>query len=172
MAKTSLPWNPSARRIFLFWRKVDKSGGPDACWPSQLIPDKKGYCHCRVDGWYTTAHRIAWALENGPIEEDDINILHSCDNRSCCNPKHLFPGTQADNLADMDAKGRRGDSRNFGENHGRCKLTDLQVIEVKRLYAEERWSQQRIADHFGMGQTQIGRIINGESRLHLFEYPR
>lgn len=54
---------------------------------------------------FTSAHRFAWELTNGPIP-DGMNVLHACDNRACCNPAHLFLGTQKDNMIDMHAKGR------------------------------------------------------------------
>ena len=61
------------------------------------------------------AHRTAWETAHGPIP-DGIEVLHSCDNPPCHNPEHLFLGTQADNMADMDAKGRRGVKEQSG--HG------------------------------------------------------
>lgn len=50
-------------------------------------------------------HQVAWILTNGPIPPG-MGVLHRCDNQPCCNPSHLFIGTQADNVADMVAKGR------------------------------------------------------------------
>ena len=52
------------------------------------------------------AHRIAWELVHGPVPEK-FCVLHKCDNPPCINVDHLFLGTQQDNLADMNAKGRR-----------------------------------------------------------------
>lgn len=159
-------WNPSPRRIELFWRWVDKSGGGDACWPWRLVLDEKGYGHCRVDGWPTTAHRAAYAIDRGEKVQLGVVIMHRCDNRACCNPRHLRAGTQADNMRDMFAKGRDGDTRNFGEEGGRCKITDRQVDEIISLSEVPGWSHARIGLRFGIGATQVRRILCGESRLY------
>ena len=52
-----------------------------------------------------SSHRYAWELWEGPIP-NGMNVLHRCDNRRCCNPAHLFLGTQQENMLDMYAKGR------------------------------------------------------------------
>ncbi len=95
-----------------FWSFVDKSAGPDACWPwtgSRL----KGYGAFRRYGNRRVATRIAWEYVTGAPPPDDLVIMHSCDNPPCCNPAHLKPGTDAENVADCIAKGRN--SR--GEKH-------------------------------------------------------
>lgn len=68
----------------------------------------KGYGQIRVggrSGGSHLTHRVAWELVNGPIE-DGLFVCHKCDNPSCCNVDHLFLGSNADNVADMVAKGR------------------------------------------------------------------
>lgn len=84
---------------------ADRSGGPDACWPWLRCKDKDGYGKFRADGHNGRAHRIAWEAVNGPIPAG-LDALHSCDSPPCINPAHLFLGTNADNSADMVAKGR------------------------------------------------------------------
>ena len=72
------------------------------CWEWRGLRDKHGYGR---KGPYKTTHRLAWEWANGPVPAG-MCVLHRCDNPPCCNPDHLFLGTQADNLADMVAKGR------------------------------------------------------------------
>lgn len=89
-----------------FWAKVIIKE-PNECWLFN------GYCNVEGYGIVTTqshyirhkefAHRIAWRLTNGPTE---LRVLHKCDNPPCCNPAHLFEGTQLDNIADMVRKKR------------------------------------------------------------------
>lgn len=101
----------SARHLFCsevcaFWAKVDRRG-PDECWEWTTGRERYGYGHSVLG----TASRVAWELTNGPIP-DGQRVLHSCDNPPCCNPRHLFLGTQLDNVRDMMAKGRHRYSPN------------------------------------------------------------
>jgi hypothetical protein len=67
--------------------------------------NSKGYGTINVGGTPRYAHRVAWELANGPLPGGKC-VLHRCDNPSCCNPRHLFLGSRADNNADMREKGR------------------------------------------------------------------
>ena len=76
------------------------------------------------------AHRAVWMLKHGPIQAGMV-IRHSCDNPCCCNIDHLAVGTQADNLKDMQARGRANYLR--GEKASSAKLTDAQVVAIRAL---------------------------------------
>lgn len=84
-----------------FWSKVDRSSGPSACWPWLSSIDHNGYGKYRVkrDGRYFhfTASRLAYLLTVGPIE-DGLVIDHLCRNRPCCNPGHMEPVTNGENV--------------------------------------------------------------------------
>ena len=84
-----------------FWEKVDKSS---ECW-NWLGVKSKGYGQIKVNGKHRYAHRISWDLHYG-VYLGNLDILHSCDNPSCVNPKHLSLGTHKENMADRDKKGR------------------------------------------------------------------
>ncbi len=112
---TQPPWCGSGpdvtiRRIPIeerLWARVDRSAGEQACWPWTGAKKQGGYGKIGKggdEGWVLT-HRVAWEMAHGRIPEGKV-VCHTCDNPSCCNPGHLFIGTQADNLRDMRAKNR------------------------------------------------------------------
>jgi hypothetical protein len=97
------------------------------------------------------AHRLVYALTFGPIA---TNVLHKCDNQPCCNPFHLFVGTQADNMADMKAKGRA---------RGPSALDPDGALQVRRALASGERAYV-IARRMGVSRHAIGRIARGERR--------
>lgn len=139
-----------------FWSHIDRSGGIDSCWEWQRYTDKAGYGRVAFDGRLQSTHRVAWQIVNGPIPQG-LDVCHHCDNRACCNPRHLFLGTHADNMSDMVAK--RRSARHTGIENGRAKLTPDDVREIRRIYAAGETSQQEIANHYGMYQTTISKIV-------------
>lgn len=128
-----------------FWMKVQKTS---SCWLWVASKTSLGYGQIGGGEKMHKAHRVSWELHNGVIPEGEgyhgTCVLHKCDNRACVNPEHLFFGTIADNVADMDVKGRRTHARVGapGENHGRAKLTTAQVLDIRSRQGQ---SQQSLA---------------------------
>lgn len=150
-----------------FWDKVDRRGD-DECWEWTASKIPSGYGAFRHKGKTLTASRVAWKLTNGPIPDGEhygtTCVCHKCDNPACCNPGHLFLGTQQDNIADMFEKGR--DNRARGIRHGMSKLTDTDVRLIK-IWLGLGYFQQEIADAFGVCQVNISSIKLGNTWRHV-----
>jgi hypothetical protein len=142
-----------------FWEKVDRRG-PDECWEWTATRHGQGYGHFKVAGRVEKAHRVSYELANGLAGEGTF-VCHTCDNPPCVNPGHLFLGTHADNMADMYEKDRG--RKASGENHGRAKLTNEQVAEIRGAWPKS--SQRQLAAQYGVSQRQIFRIVNFKTRL-------
>lgn len=124
-SESSKAWTMEEKAI-AFWAKVDRSGGPDACWTWQgAITSKHGYgCFSVGRGVVRGAHKLAWVLTHG--DPKGLCICHRCDNRVCVNPAHMFLGTKKDNMEDAVSKGRQV----HGEGNIHAILTEAQVREI------------------------------------------
>lgn len=95
-----------------FWAKVDRSGGPDTCWPySTARPGKYGLTQAgRAMTGSAAAHVVAFTLAMGLSKAPDWELVlrHLCDNKPCCNPAHLVPGTVSENVGDVIRAKREG----------------------------------------------------------------
>lgn len=133
--------------------KITSSG----CWEWTGYTNPDGYGWTSFNGTTLSTHRLSWKFHNGDIPKD-LKVLHKCDNRPCINPDHLFLGTQADNVRDMDKKKRRVSLS--GENNSQAKLTLKQVGSIKEL-CEQGVYAKYIAPRFGISMATVYHIKNG-----------
>lgn len=134
-----------------FWQKVSFG---DGCWEWQASLSTHGYGQFNIGVKLYGAHRVAYALKNGPIP-DGAQILHRCDNPACVRPSHLFPGDHRSNMRDMAAKGRS----TRGERNPSAKLSLDQVREIReRLEFSRRGAQKLLASEFGVAPRTISAI--------------
>lgn len=142
-----------------FWPKVNKS---DDCWLWTASIDDSGYGRFHTVGMeWDRAHRVSWRIHYGEIP-DGLRVLHRCDTPACVNPNHLFLGTQADNIADMVAKGR-----NVLSGLNNHKLTPEQVRQIRQDYIPYKVSRTKLAKRFNVHPDTIDRILRGITYRHI-----
>lgn len=141
---------PAAERL---WRKVDKSGD---CWLWTGYRTPFGHGQVLDDGGRMQyAHRLVWALVNGPIPEGMV-VRHHCDVPACVRIDHLALGSRQDNIADMhrrrrSAKDKAGARPGYcyrdlheltpgnRNKSGACKACDRQQAEVRKARRAAQW---------------------------------
>lgn len=129
-----------------FWPKVDKSAGPDACWPWIAHKAWNGYGEFRMPtnkGKLLKAHRVSYMLLIGPVP-DNLDLDHLCRNRACVNPAHLEPVTRAVNAT-------RGDCGKHNQT-----LNADNIKEIRSLRNIE--TGVSLSNRFGVSRASISRI--------------
>ncbi|MFA5382212.1 MAG: HNH endonuclease signature motif containing protein [Candidatus Micrarchaeia archaeon] len=140
-----------------FEAKLEKT---DGCWNWTGGKNKNGYAQMSVYGHPQYVHRLAYEIYIGEIPQGK-HILHHCDNPICCNPNHLFPGTDKDNSLDCKNKGRN----NKGEKNGGSKLTVDDVIAIRK----SNEAPKDIAPKYGVKPQAIYKIRSGARWKHIKE---
>lgn len=145
------------------------------CWIWTASAEQHGYGHLWLGagrGQRTTgAHRLSYTLFVGPIP-DGLLVMHKCDNPPCINPDHLSVGSLRDNMYDCMAKGRMRRGQFPGEKHYRAKLTDEQVLEIRRTYPHGQLGARKVfAEKYGVAPFTIASIVAGETWKHLPDSP-
>lgn len=137
-----------------FWNRVDVKK-PSECWKYRGCKDSHGY------GWLTfcnrqiRASRLAWMISNKLDVPQGKVVLHKCDNPPCCNPAHLYLGTQKDNVRDMLVRGRYP--------------SVFTPAEVKDVFARTHRGETcaSVAKFYGVSKSAIAAIKRGERWKHL-----
>lgn len=147
-------------------QRLDKT---EDCWVWQGATIA-GYGYIRDNstngGRMMKAHRVMWESIHGPIPEG-LYVCHSCDNRPCCKPDHLWLGTHDENVADCKGKGRtpsgdRSGRRKYPERWyaGKCSpLTPADVRIIRARVAAGEW-QKVVAASYGIAPNTVSSIVH------------
>jgi hypothetical protein len=140
------------------FRKFLTPRAPDQCWEWSGATVKGGYGLLSASGKNHYAHRLSYELHFGEIP-DGLWVLHKCDNRKCCNPEHLFLGTNKDNMTDAAKKGRLRGS--LGKDLGR--LTEDQVLRIR----SSSEASSLLARQMGVCSQTIRNVRIGKTWTHI-----
>lgn len=142
----------------MFERRTERVGD---CMEWTGAIESYGYGIVHIDGIKKRAHRVSYTMRYGEFS-DELLVCHTCDNRKCVNPEHLFLGTQQDNLSDMAAKGRS----TLGSRHPQSVLNESDVVEIRKLIKEGTPSVE-IARKYGVTRGPISAIKRGLTWKHV-----
>jgi hypothetical protein len=151
------------RRYDRFWSKVEERAEAE-CWPWLGFKDSNGYGKFQwAHGKPMLAHRVAYLFGWG-VEPASKVVCHACDNPSCCNPYHLWLGSQADNVADMIAKGRR--KRVTPRRGEACNKAKITAADALAIFGSEE-TQTSLARRYGITATAVRHIKRGQNWAHV-----
>jgi hypothetical protein len=138
----------------------------NGCWIYTMsLTRDGGYGVFLWDSERYLAHRLAYQLGVDPIPDSRMRVLHTCDCPACCNPDHLFLGSDLDNVLDMHSKCRAADKS--GENNGQAILNEDKVRQIRHLLKDGKLSCDEIAEQFGVTRSAIGFIKSGRTWKHV-----
>lgn len=149
-----------------FWSKVE-IGHPDECWEWKASTGvSRGYGQIGGGKGVTLrAHRVAFVLVNGP-QEDNSLICHKCNNRRCCNPKHLYCGTYISNYQDMVLAGNAHElPHKKGVDSPEARFTQDQIIYI----INSELSYSKLGSMFGVSKNTIFKIKTRKSYKNTIE---
>lgn len=157
-----MPFHLTTKQLDNYQKKL--ADMPSGCieWTGASLPN--GYGVLCLSGGTAYAHRVAWEIAYGPIPEGKL-VCHTCDNRKCVNPEHLFLGTSADNSRDMIKKNRSMK----GEVNPKSRLSEDDVREIRRMRSlGMTW--EPIAERFNVSSATARFAGTGRTWAHV-DYP-
>ncbi len=159
-----------------FWKHVDKNGpipkhmphlGPCWIWTASTV---RGYGSLKYKEnnlpEIITAHRFSWKLHYGEIPEG-MFVLHHCDVKRCVRDTHLFLGDQQANMTDCARKLRT----NIGERNPNATKSELEVLEIKRVFETGKYTKKEISELFRIRRAEVYRIVTGKRWKYLLREP-
>jgi hypothetical protein len=153
----------SKKDIVRFYSKINNSIDDKKCWIWNAYKDDDGYGKFSILGKTRKAHQFSYEYYHGPIPFG-MCVCHTCDNRSCVNPNHLFLGTQQDNTKDRNSKNRQIK----GSNHPHANLTEQLIWEMLNLiYSGELNSVKEISNKYNISNTNVYRILSKKAWNHI-----
>ncbi len=148
-----------------FWSKI-KVCGPEQCWLWTAHRQRRGYGTLRLRRHMFLSHRVAYFISSCQ-DPGNLCVLHSCDVPACCNPNHLWTGTDADNNADMICKRRDRHTALPGMRNGSSRLNDEQIRNIRKLHSSGAETQKLLAKRYGVARVTIWKIVHGLSWKHI-----
>jgi len=158
-------------RKYDFMKCIQKNEDPNLCWIWTGKLDQDGYGVFRLTGIGNSAHRASYFFHKGKFNTK-LCVCHTCDNRKCVNPDHLWLGTPRENNRDRDLKGRRADTIPpifYGKNNNKTKLTEKQVKEIRSLHSKG-FTYYKLAKLYPVSATNIRSICLRETWKDLKDY--
>jgi hypothetical protein len=158
-----------------FWNKIQK-GEITECWPYLGRLDENGYGDIEINYVHTRAHRVAYSFYHEIEIPEGYFVCHGCDNPKCCNPFHLWLGTNLDNVRDCISKDRKPRLKGYenpmygriGVNCPSSKLNDEKVKEIRKRFASGEGTFS-IGKHFGVSYQNVQSIVDRKTWKHVME---
>lgn len=133
------------------------------CWIWRNANKKTGYGILNYHGRAISAHRYSYQIFKGEIPKKS-EICHTCDNRRCVNPEHLFLGNKSINMQDAIKKGRFSN----GEKHYLSKISEEIVVAIRELKNNQPWiSYREIGEIYDISQESVYDIVKRRTWKHI-----
>ena len=159
-----LPSFSGRQSVAQFWNLV-RVCEPAECWPWLGSVNRSGYGHVKRNGRLYSAHRVALTLKLGREIKPGGLACHTCDNRRCVNPAHIWEGSASDNLIDAFEKGRRPTYTASIRGEASCNAVLTEAVVLQILASSE--PARALGERYRVSRNTIWKIRNGKMWAHL-----